>query len=120
MAHVRVVHGAGQTVEEDEANNDARTPGTISDRPSLLDHFLPVAHVNHSLREEDSIVVDHQEGVVQVHVFGLDLVQIEADMANWTDEFDPDGIVVTVSSWDEELEGIHEEHDCSQDSDGWE
>ena len=63
--------------------------------------MFPVKSINDSLREENCIVVDHKEGVVKIDVFSLDLVKVQADMANRSNELDPNSIMVTVSSWDE-------------------
>jgi hypothetical protein len=49
----------------------------------------------------------------------LHFEEVHADGTDWSDKLNPDGIVVTVGSWNQELEGVETEHDGGQAKDGW-
>ena len=81
--------------------------------------MLPIAHVDEALREEDCVVIDHKENVVKVLLLGLQLKEVHAHRSDWSQEFDVDGVVVSVPSTDGQLEGVEEEKDSSEHHDCW-
>jgi len=41
--------------------------------------MFEVAHINDSLGEEDSVIINHQEDMVQVHVLSLSFVIVQSN-----------------------------------------
>jgi hypothetical protein len=59
LTHLRVIHWASEGVYEDESNNDAWAKCCVCNFSSSFHHLFPIAHINHSLGEEDGIKVNH-------------------------------------------------------------
>ena len=110
VTHVRVVHWAGQRVDQDESNDCYWGHNSIGKFTSLFEHLLEVAHVNDSLREEYRIIVNHEEDMVQVLVLSLVLEVVQSDRAAGSNKFDPHSVMIAVWSVDGELEGVEAEH----------
>lgn len=73
MAHACIVHWRSHCIEEDEESEEQWRYECLTKFFSSLTHWFPVAHIKHTLREEYGIEIDHQENVIQVLLFGLDL-----------------------------------------------
>ena len=89
MAEGAIVRRRAYAVEEDEQTDRKWSHDGLGALVAGAEHLSPVAHVNDTLREEDRIVVDHQEDVVQVLFPSLILPEVHANRTNWSQEFDP-------------------------------
>ena len=58
--------------------------------------------------------------MIQVHILGLHLEQVEANGADRTNKLNPNGVLGTVGGIDSQLESVQTEHHCAQNADGWE
>lgn len=119
MTHILINHWTSDWVHQEEEHNSAWSECGLSKLTSLLKHIFPVAHVDNSLWEENCIVINHQEDVIKVLLGGLHFPVVESDGSAWANKFNPHRVVMSVLSWNGQLEGVEAEHDGTEGEDWW-
>ena len=92
-----VDHRACDRVEKQCKYNSTRGYYGVCKLVSLFLHLFPVAGVHETLREENSVIIDHQEDMVKILLMSLSLEEIEAHGSNRSDQFHPHSVSVTIS-----------------------
>lgn len=55
--------------------------------------------------------------MIEVLLTGLHFPVVKSDRSAWTNKFNPHGVVMSVLSWDGQLEGIEAEKDGTEGED---
>jgi hypothetical protein len=91
-----VVLWACQSVYEDEAHNGNRCPSCSSNSLSCSHHWLEITLVNTSLREEDSIIIDHHKDMMERLVRCLIFPPVKANRSQNSSNLNNHCVFITI------------------------